>query len=89
MARKSRAKVSPPEGPVVVDERCLECGHVGRAGTEVVPYAFVKGGPRAWLCWAGSGRKCLETSWGKHKAMLARLKEVSGQLAGASGDRQS
>lgn len=59
-------KPSEPK-PVVVNETCSECGHIGRAGTDIVPYSFSKGDKR-WLCSVGMARKCLETAWQKFKS---------------------
>ena len=50
---------------------CEECGAVGNAGTQIVPYSFENKGERRWLCWSGSGRECLKLAWQKFKEKVA------------------
>jgi len=49
------------------EARCSECGRVGRAGLEIIPYAFEAGADRVWLCWAGAG-PCFVKAWEAWKA---------------------
>lgn len=50
-----------------VEATCVECGFVGRAGGELMPYNFAKGDTR-WLCAVSMPRQCLKLSWEKFKA---------------------
>ena len=61
MSGKKRAPAQPEA--VIRDVACEECGHVGAAGTVVVPYVFQLRGKRKWLCSIGTPRKCLEIAW--------------------------
>jgi hypothetical protein len=67
--------VEPPKREVT----CSECGHVGQAGNEVVPYSFSKGDYR-WLCWSFSGRPCLKLAWQKFTAAASNRTHTSVEL---------
>lgn len=82
----SKKQPKQNESVARVEVACEECGHVGPAGSVVVPYVFELKAKRRWLCSIGTPRKCLEIAWQRFRPSGASAVESGSSPSESSSD---